>query len=51
MTEIQLGWVQVIVGFSILVLGVFLTRGIVEIALAVGGVLMASQGLQKVRQP
>lgn len=50
MTESQKVWAQVIAGFAILVLGIFLTRGITEIALAVLGVYMAAQGLQKLRQ-
>jgi hypothetical protein len=49
-TERQKVWVQVVVGFAILILGIFLTRGVVEIVLAVLGVFMAVQGLQRLRQ-
>ena len=50
MTEKQKAWLQTIAGFTILILGVFLTRGLVEIALAVGGVYLGAQGLQRLRQ-
>ena len=50
MTDKQKAWIQTIAGFAILILGVFLTSGLVEIVLAVVGVSLGAQGLQRLRQ-
>jgi hypothetical protein len=44
------GWLQTSVGFFVLVFGVFLTSGLAELLLAVGGVYVASRGLEKLRR-